>query len=167
MDIKWTYYFIVVMYLMLIALKAINYIKETQFLKSQSKKPISILVIKKDFFTSVTLVCILFTLIINSLAISGGRPINIHTLIVTGLMIGLTFINSYTKILLVPEEVVFMLGETIKQTDIDKMTIKSGKILTRYKLILSKEIDTYSWISMSAFGKNKDKLKNYKKDLIS
>ena len=167
MDIKWTYYFIVVMYLMLIALKAINYIKETQFLKSQSKKPISILVIKKDFFTSVTLVCILFTLIINSLAISGGRPINIHTLIVTGLMIGLTFINSYTKILLVPEEVVFMLGETIKQTDIDKMTIKSGKILTRYKLILSKEIDTYSWISMSAFGKNKDELKKYRKDLIS
>lgn len=167
MDIKWTYYFIIVMYLMLIALRAINYIKEQEFIKSQSEKPISITVIKKDFFTSVTLVCILFTLIINCLAISGGRPVNIHTIIVTALMIGLTFINSFTRILLIPEEVVFVLGETIKQEDIDKINVKSGKLLTRYKLMLNKEVDTYNWININAFGKNKDELKNYRKDLIS
>lgn len=167
MDIKWTYYFIIAMYCMLITLRAINSVKEQEFIKNQSQKPIIITIIKKDFFTSVTLACILFTLIINCLAISGGRPVNIHTIIVTALMIGLTFLNSFTRILLIPKEAVFVLGETIKQEDIDKISVKSGKLLTRYKLMLNKEVDTYNWISIKAFGKNKDELKSYREDLIS
>ena len=167
MDIRWTYFFIVIMYLLLITLKVINYVKEKEFIKGQEAEPITIPIVKKDTFTTVTIVCILFTLIINTLAVRGGRPINIHTLIVTVLMIGITILNSFTKILLIPEKVVFMLGETIQEEDINKIKVKSGKLSTRYKLMLNKEIDTYTNIKISAFGKNRDKLKNYKKDLIS
>lgn len=158
MNIKWSYYLILGIYILLIALRMINYFNEIAYKKENSHyhKAFSI---KKDFFTTVTLICILGTLAINTAALIGGKALNIDSIIVTLLVIGFTIINSFTFILFSQESsTIFLLGYTLKPGDIANIKVKEGKNRSILNVTFNQEIESYNYTKILVYGKNRKDL---------
>lgn len=158
MNIKWSYYLIIGIYILLIALRIINYLNETAYKKENShyRKVFSI---KKDFFTTVTLICIVVTLAINIAAFMGGKAFNTDSIIITLLIIGFTMINSFTFILFSEESsTICLLGYRLKVGDIENIKVKEGKNKDVLNITFNREIESYNYAKILVYGK-------YKKDL--
>ena len=158
MDIKWSYYLIAIIYVLVIALRLMNTISARRF-KNQYKDCKSIFSIKKDFFTTVSTACIVTTIAINGAAIIGGRPINKDSILITILVIGFTIINSFYSVFFTEEASrISYLGYQVKQGDIEELKIKEGRLKTTVTMTLTKEIDSYNYTKLMIFGNNKKDL---------
>lgn len=158
MNIKWSYYLIIGIYILLIALRIINYCNEKTYKKENShyRKAFSI---KKDFFTTVTLICILVTLAINIAALIGGKAFNTDSIIITFLVIGFTIINSFTFILFSEESsTICLLGYTLKSSDIESIKVKEGKNKDVLNVTFNREIESYNYAKILVYGENKKAL---------
>ena len=158
MNIKWSYYLIGLIYILVIVLKVINKNKSQAF-KEQYPEAIKILILKRDFFTTVSLCCIIATLFINGAALCGGKALNISSLLVTVLVLGFTYFNSLSYILLsVEQNKACLFGYELIPEEIENHKVKSHKKMSFYEMTFNKEIDSYNYVKLIAFGENKDKL---------
>lgn len=157
-NVKWAYCLIAVIYIMLIILKAINY-KNLQAYRKSHPELFKVFSIKKDFFTTVSIVCILVTLAINSAALLGGRPLNISSMIVTCFVIGFTIINSFGAIYYTPSESsVFLLGYELDDIVIQSMKYKKRKNSYVLNLTFERDIDGYNYVKFVVYGKEAEGL---------
>ncbi|MDF2614955.1 MAG: hypothetical protein K0S71_2741 [Clostridia bacterium] len=160
MDIKWSYYLIGIIYILVCMLRVINNTK-TEAFKKQNNDSIKLLVIKKDFFTTVSFICIVVTLFINIAALKGGKPINKASILITLLVIGFTIINSVLNILLSNEnEKILLSGYELEKGEIETFKLKERKGFTSYDITFTKEIDSYNYAKLLVFGKNREQFKN-------
>ena len=166
MDIKWSYYLIAVIYILVIVLRLINTTRVTKF-KQTHQDCIKVFSIKKDFFTTVSVICILATLAINIAALCGGRPVNITSMLVTLLVIGFTIINSFSNIMVSEEakEILFC-GYTLNKGDIENVKVKTQKVRYVFNVNFNKEVDSYNYAKILAFGANKEVLKRMLNELV-
>lgn len=165
MDIRWSYCLIGIIYVLVLGLRAVNFIRRKQFEKEHTDS-IQVFSIKKDFFTTVSIICTVVTLGINGAALIGGKPINLSSIIVTLLVIGFTVINSFTYILFSEQagQVVF-LGYTLRQGDIESLKIKERSKRITFNMTFSKDIDGYNYTKVMIFGKNRKAFKELIKKL--
>lgn len=158
MNIKWAYYLIAIIYVILIVLKGINYLN----LKAYEKENADVhkaVIFKKDFFTTVALICIVVTCAINIAAIIGGKNLNTSSIIITCFVIGFTMINSFEYIRFSDvTQTLFLAGYTLKDGDIEKVKYKQGSRRNALRVTLTREIESYYYIKMSVYGKNKDQV---------
>ncbi|MBE6022909.1 MAG: hypothetical protein E7231_06715 [Cellulosilyticum sp.] len=158
MNIKWAYYLIAAIYILLIVLRGINYCNETAYKKENShyKKAFSI---KRDFFTTVTFICILVTLGINIAALIGGKALNTSSICITLLVIGFNLLNSFTFILFSEEnQSVCFLGYTLTKGDLESVKTKSGKKYSLLNMTFNREIESYNYARVFVFGEDKERL---------
>ena len=164
MNIKWSYYLIAGIYILLIALRGINVLNETVY-KKENLHYEKVFSIKKDFFTTVALICIIVTLGINCAAIIGGKSINCSTIIVTILVIGFTILNSFTTIIFSEKNICF-LGYTLVAGDVQKVQTKLGARSNTLKITFNRDIESYNYTKIIIFGKNKDELTRVFEQLV-
>lgn len=158
MNIRWAYYLIVAIYILLIVLRGINYLNEAKYKKENTNYG-KVFSLKKDFFTMVTFICILVTLGINIAALIGDQPINTSSILITILVIGFTVLNSVTYILYsVENKSICFLGYTLKDNDIESLKVKSGKKHVTLNLTFTREIESYNYTKVLLFGKEKETL---------
>nr|WP_302596006.1 hypothetical protein [uncultured Cellulosilyticum sp.] len=159
MDIKWSYYLIALIYVLVIVLRLINMGKATKF-KEEHVSHLKFFTIKKDFFTTVTIICIVVTVAINGAALIGGKNLNMNSIIITLLVIGFTLINSFTSILLDEEgNKALFYGYTIEEGEIESLKAKEKSKKTIYDITFTKEVDSYNYAKLIVYGSNREKLK--------
>lgn len=167
MNIRWSYYLIAILYILLILLRGINYLNEAEYKKENANYG-KVLSIKKDFFTTVALICIVVTCAINIAALIGGKAINTSSIWITLLVIGFTILNSITVILYSKENnSVCFLGHTLKSSDIESLKVKSSKKVTKLNLIFAHEIESYNYAKIFVFGKEKENLIKMLEQMVS
>lgn len=152
MNIRWSYYLIAGIYILLIVLRGINYCNEMAYKKEnpQYQKAFSI---KKDFFTTVTVICILVTLGINIAALIGGKALNTSSIFITLLVIGFNLLNSFTVILFSEENnSVCFLGYTLNKGDVESLQTKVSKSHHTLNLNFNREIESYNYAKVLVFG---------------
>lgn len=160
MNIKWAYYFIAILYVILIVLRVINHLNQKAYIKDNSniEKAFSI---KKDFFTTVAIICIIVTVGINIAALIGGKAFNISSICVTLLVIGITLLNSFSYILFSEENhTIHFVGYTLRPGDIKEVKVKKGKMSTVLNVTFNKEIESYNYAKILVYGNHKEKLTN-------
>ena len=158
MNITWSYYLIAGIYILLIILRGINCLNETAYKKENShyRKAFSI---KKDFFTTVAVICIIVTIGINIAALIGGKPLNTSSMLVTVLVIGFTILNSFTFIFFSEEEQnICFLGYTLTKGDISSLKAKESRGKYTLNLNFNREIESYNYAKLWVFGENKKAL---------
>ncbi|WP_069997114.1 hypothetical protein [Cellulosilyticum sp. I15G10I2] len=166
MDIKWSYYLIVLIYILVSILKVINNTLAVDF-KKLNKNTIQLTAIKKDFFTTVSCICIVVTIFINSAALLGGKTINKASILITLLVVGFTILNSYLKLFISPEnESILLLGYLLKKDDVETIRTKERKGYTSFDITFTKEIDSYNYIKLLVFGENRKKFEEILTKLI-
>ncbi len=164
MNIKWSYYLIGLIYILVIVLKVINKNKSQAF-KSQYPDAIQILTLKRDFFTTVSLCCIFATLFINGAALWGGKPLNGSSIFITLMVLGFTYFNSIAYILFsVEQNKALLFGYELEPEEIEKYKVKEHKHVCFYEMTFTKEIDSYNYIKLLAFGEDSNKLQLLWKD---
>lgn len=155
MNIKWAYYLIVGIYVLLIILRGINYLNETAYKKENSHYQ-TVFSIKKDFFTMVTLICILVTIGINIAALVGGKAINTSSILITILVIGFTLLNSFSQMMFCEEtQTACMLGYTLVKGDVESLKRKTGKHNDTLNITFNREIESYNYAKLLVFGEKK------------
>ncbi len=160
MNIVWSYYLIAAIYILLIALRGINYLNEAKYKKENANYG-KVFSIKKDFFTTVALICVIVTLAINIAALIGGKSMNVESIWITILVIGFTILNSVTFILYSEENKnICFLGYTLKNGDIESLKVKTRKGNTKLNLTFTREIESYNYAKIFIFGKEKETLTN-------
>lgn len=160
MNIKWAYYFIAILYVILIVLRVINYLNRKAYIKDNTniEKAFSI---KKDFFTTVAVICIIVTLGINIAALIGGKAFNTSSICVTLLVIGITLLNSFSYILFSEENhTIHFVGYTLRKGDIQEVKVKTGKVSTSLNITFNKEIESYNYVKLLVYGSHRAKLVN-------
>lgn len=158
MNIKWAYYLIAVIYIILIVLRVINYANQRAYEKENSIG-LKAFTIKKDFFTTVATICILVTLGINLAASLGGKDFNTSSILVTCLVVGFTVLNSFTFIRLNSNQTsLFFLGYSLEAGDVEK--VKCKKRLGRYVLYVTftREIESYNYAKIVVYGKHREEV---------
>ena len=159
MDIKWSYYLVMLIYVLVIVLRLINQSKTSHFQKEHTHV-LKFFTIKKDFFTTVTIICTIVTLLINTAALVGGKALNTNSIIITLLVIGFTIINSFSSILLDESDKIAMFyGYTLEEGEIEALKSKEKANRTIYDITFTKEIDSYNYAKIIVFGKERQKLK--------
>lgn len=160
MNIKWSYYLIAGIYILLIILRVINYLNEAAYKKENSHCH-RVFSIKKDFFTTVMGICILVTIAINGAALIGGKAINTDSILITLLVIGFTIINSFTFIFYSKESsTICLLGYVLKPDDVQSVKVKEGSKRTLLSITFNKEIESYNYTKLIIWGKRRKALSN-------
>jgi len=166
MDIKWSYYLIGIIYILVCILRIINSSRARVF-KNQNKDSIKLIAIKKDFFTTVTFICMVVTFFINVAALKGGKPLNEASILITLMVIGFTLINSFLSILLSGEkEKIFLSGYQLEKGEIEAFKVKERAGFTSYDITFTKEIDSYNYTKLLVFGKDREQFKSIIQKLI-
>ncbi len=159
MDIKWSYYLIALVYILVILLKCINNGIASQF-KNEHQGVIRLVVLKRDFFTTVSVICAATAIFINTAALSGGKSINIPSILVTLLVIGFTLINSVIYLFVAPnEEKILLTGYQLERGEIENVKVKERRGFSSYDITFTKEIDSYNYAKLTVFGKARNELK--------
>ena len=158
MNIKWAYYLIAGIYVLLVILRGINYLNEAAY-KKENTNYNTVFSIKKDFFTTVTLICIVVTLAINTAALAGGKSLNTSSMVITLLVIGFTILNSFNVILFSEEAgTVCLLGYTLVKGDLESLKKKTGKNKEVLNMTFNREIESYNYAKIVVFGEKKQAL---------
>ncbi len=159
MDIKWSYYLIALIYVLVLVLRCINMQKAAQF-KKERGTVLKFFTIKKDFFTTVAIICSIVAIGINGAALIGGKALNANSIIITLLVIGFTAVNSFTSILLDEEsKSVLFYGYTIEEGEVESLKVKEKSNRTIYDITFTKEIDSYNYAKLIVYGNERAKLK--------
>lgn len=158
MDIKWSYYLIALIYVLVLVLRCINMQKAAHF-KKEHTTYLKFFTIKKDFFTTVAIICSVVTIGINGAALIGGKALNMNSIIVTLLVIGFTIINSFTTILLDEENnMTLFYGYTIGEGEVESLKVKEKSKRTIYDITFTKEVDSYNYAKLIVYGNERNKL---------
>lgn len=158
-NVRWAYYIILAVYVLVIGLRIINAISTANFKKSNPDS-IKVFTIKHDFFTTVSICCILATSFINGAAILTDHRINYDTILITILVVIVTVLNSFYTVRLNKDgNSISYLGYEIKPEEVEEIALKSGMFGTTLGMSLTKDIDSYSYVKMHLLGKNKRILK--------
>lgn len=162
MDLKWSYYLIVIIYFILIALEVLNKKKAQEFKKNHEKVQ-QYKAYKKDFFTTVAKICVVLSVIINGLCLYGGNTLNWNSLIITVAIIGMALITSNIQIL-VSEEGEFNIGGLdLNAADIKDFESKKRKNCTKNSIAFQDNINGYEGIEFYLSEGQSDKfLENMK-----
>ncbi len=160
MDIKWSYYLLAIIYVLVGILRIINTFSAATYKKNHLEYK-SVFSIKKDFFTTMSIVCVVITLGINIAAMVGDRPLVMNSIIITILVIGCTVLNSfYTIYFSDKEESIYWLGYQLKAGEIESLKVKEGHFRTMLNMTFTKEIDSYNYAKVLVFGQNKKELQD-------
>lgn len=166
MNIKWAYYLIAVIYVVLIVLKGINYLNQKQYEKDHTEL-LKAFCIKKDFFTTVSIICIVATVAINVAAIIGGKAFNTSSILITCLVLGFTVINSFSYMRFSNHgQDLYYLGYTLVAGDISSLKSKNRKSSNVLSINLNRDIDSYNYMKVVVYGKNKDQVTGLLETLI-
>lgn len=153
MGVKWAYLLIGIIYVLVLVLRVINMVKASKF-KAQCTDVVKVFVVKRDFFTTVAVGCTIVTVLINGAAIITGKPLNLMSIIFTVLIMGFTVINSFSYVLVAREEnKLLLLGYTLEKNEVEKLKVKGTGNRMVYDMTLGKEIDSYNYIKLVAYGK--------------
>ena len=145
MDIKWSYYLIAIIYILVCVLRFLNMYLQSDYKKSATDVK-RVFTIKRDFFTTVAAACIIVTVAINVAAAIGGRPLNTSSMVITLLVIGFTLLNScYSIMFSIADQSVSWIGYELKKGDIEKLRIKEGKSKDTVNVNFTKDIDSYNY----------------------
>ncbi|MHC1750215.1 MAG: hypothetical protein AB9856_18255 [Cellulosilyticaceae bacterium] len=145
MDMKWTYLLAVIIYGVLFAIKMINKKISYDFTKGLVKQPIAMKGFKKDFYSSVAIICIVISIGINVATTLTGHGINIDSIIVTILVMGMAFISGMTHIFVNEEKEMCIAGYILKKGDIKSFKEKGSRKLTQ-EIIFAEPIGGYDGI---------------------
>lgn len=158
MDIKWSYYLIALIYVLVLVLRCINMQRASRF-KKEHTTHLKFFTIKKDFFTTVAIICTIVAIGINGAALIGGKSPNANSIIITLLVIGFTMINSFTSILLDEEaNTALFYGYTIGEGEVESIKVKEKSKSTVYDITFTKEVDSYNYAKIIVYGNERNKL---------
>lgn len=158
MNIKWAYCLIGIIYAMLIFLKGINYLNKREYI-SNHPDALKAFSVKKDFFTTVAIICMIVTVGINGAALIGGRPLNTSSIIITFLVIGFTMLNSFSYIYLSRDEKnLLLLGYILQVGDVETIKVKHCNKKNILSITFNKEIESYNYIKISIYGEHKERV---------
>ena len=154
MDIKWTYGLIVAIYIVLLLIKGINVILIKRF--KENKDLVIVKGFKKDFFTSIAQICIGVTIIINGMTIVGGRPLNINSMIITLLIVGMALLSGTVTILLEKECALNISAYEFEAKDIKQIEIKKKTRYTLFDIELEDDVNGYDNIKFYVMSQNRE-----------
>ena len=127
MDMKWTYLLAVIIYGVLVLIKIINKKINHDFIKALEAPPIKFVGFKKDFYSSIAMICIVVSIGINLASVLTTHPINWDSIMVTILVIGMAFISGMTNIYVGNDNTVCIGGYIFKKGDIASIHLKNKK----------------------------------------
>lgn len=166
LDITWCYYLIAIIYVLVIALKAINYVNKIKYIKDNMgcKK---IFIIKKDFFSTVAISCFIGAVLINGALLYSRGIVNKDSIIITLLIIGFTLINSLCTLYYnLENSTICLLGYTLENGDIKKIKSKDKKLAITMNITLNRTIESYDYVKFRMFGANRNEVKALFNSLI-
>ncbi|ONI44175.1 hypothetical protein AN641_08000 [Candidatus Epulonipiscioides gigas] len=124
MDIKWTYVIIGILYIIIFLTKFLVNSINTNFKKLDNVMEVS--VFKKDFLTIIAIYSFVGMIIITILTTIGDMPFNINAFVISILLVILSIISGFSKILILEDSYV-LLGEKITQQNIKQIIIEDKK----------------------------------------
>ena len=158
MEMKWTYLLILVIYGVLGLLHLLNHKIDKQF---KDKYPTAKVYKghRRDFFEAVAVITVVIALVINALSVMGGQGMNTHTLIISLLVVGMTFFTKNIT-LTIAETALSISGFTF---DCDKVKSfkqieKKGKI--KNSIVFVEAINGYEGIEFLTESPAADALKH-------
>lgn len=155
MDVKWSYYLIIGIYVLVITLRMINHYEAKKFL-SKYNDSMRLFAIKRDFFTTISIVCIITTIGINIATMYGNQPLNISSIIITLLVCGFTLLNSFISVFVSPNaEKILLFGYEIGKQEIEQYSVKKKDKYDKYNFNFTKEIDSYNYMKIMIFSDKK------------
>ena len=144
MSLKWTYLLIIILYVILFVIAALNKHIEKQWQVANPEALDGVRIWRTDFFSTVASVSVIGAIIINLLCLIGGRGLNGHSLVIALFILGMAYISNTTKFFVSKEEM-NVGGHYYKKANIDKIACnkKNGKI--QYKVYFKEAIDGYNY----------------------
>lgn len=155
MDMKWTYLLTIIIYGVLIAIKLINKKISYDFTRKLENPPIQMKGFKKDFYSSVAVTCIVIAVGINLATILTGHGVNVDSIIVTLLVIGMACISGMTHIFIDNNEKICIAGYILKKGDIKSFKAKGKNKLTQ-EITFTEPIGGYEGIVINILGNQKE-----------
>ncbi|MGL4344836.1 MAG: hypothetical protein ACRCTE_06550 [Cellulosilyticaceae bacterium] len=159
MEMNWVYLLIGVLYVVLGINKLLYGRLEKQVQQNAKDDFSKHIILKEDFFTTVAIVCVVGTLIINILCLIGGNRLNVSSIIVTILVIGLALLSA-----LVPmwgNQEGFELGDyTLTDEAIKEVKAKTIGQYVHYKVSFTEEQNGYDKIGFYCAQKHVPILQN-------
>lgn len=153
MEIKWTYIIIAVLYVLIFIIKAM--IGELNKKYKEEMNAVEVRVFKKDFLTIVAVCAFVGMLIITILTTIGGMPFNINAFVIAILLVILSIISGFSKVLVIDQKAYVLMGEKIGEEDIKEIVVARSKV----KIVTNKSVN-YEFF---ASAKGKKHFKSIKK----
>ena len=159
MEIIWSYVLIVVITLVLITIRVINNKLVSNFLEEYGTAE-KYVIFKKDFFFTVAKICVIFTILINGLTLYGHQRINVQSIILTALIIGMCLISCISFVAVDDHKVLNIAGYLIKEEAIKEIKLKDYKNHLSCKILFEEEINGYQGMEFCLFGQKRQTFKN-------
>jgi hypothetical protein len=148
-DMKWLYYLILILYGVLGCIKVLNNLIVKDLLSSTDGEVKSFRIFKKDFFTTIGLFTMIMAVSINILCLIGGRPFNLHSVIVSIAVIGMAYLSGRGKVYLIEKDKNFILaGYQIEEGHIKSYQLKNRKYYCLYTIHFKEDFNGYESIKI-------------------
>ncbi|MGL4363113.1 MAG: hypothetical protein ACRCSG_07615 [Cellulosilyticaceae bacterium] len=142
MEIMWSYYLILALYIVVIVSKILNQLARKQFRNTYTVIE-TYKIFKSNFFTTVAVVSGIITLAINISAIVTNRPIVWSSIIITVLVAGMAILTMYNEIIIAEEHILIIDGTIVESTIVKEVVIKEKKEKTYYTIHFNKQLNGY------------------------
>lgn len=160
MDIKWSYYLIIILYVIIFLLKYLNKHQHQIFRKTHENVGVY-KVHKRDFFYTIAVMCTLITLFINGAALLAGKPLVISAFIITLLIIGMAYLTGRIELLTTENGLILIDGTTIQSDHVKEVVIKNKKAKTHYEILFQEPINGYEGITFDISGNKQSVFNEY------
>lgn len=159
MEIVWSYVLIVLITLVLVTIRVINNKLVNNFLKEHETAE-KYTIFKKDFFFTVAKICVVVTIIINGLTIYGHQRLNIQSILLTLLIIGMCLISCISFVAVDDQKIFHIAGYLINENAIETIKLKEYKSRLNCKILFKEEINGYQGMEFCLFGQKRQTFKN-------
>ena len=159
MEIVWSYVLIILITLVLITIRIINNRLVNNFLEEHETAE-KYRIFKKDFFFTVAKICVIVTILINGLTLYGHQRINLQSIILTLLIIGMCLISCISFVAVDEHKVLNIAGYLINQEAIEEIKFKEHKNHLSCKILFKEEINGYQGMEFCLFCQKRQTFKN-------
>lgn len=160
MEIKWSYYLIILLYVIIGILKVLSVHEHTR-LKKEYPDVSVYKTYKRDFFQTIAIICTVITVCINLAALIGGKGIVGSSIIVTLCIIGMAFLTGYIELLTTDTGTLCLDGTLIEANNIKEVIIKEKKNKTSYEILFVEPISGYESVAFDLRGDKRSTFTNY------
>ena len=164
MDLKWSYYLIGILYIILLSLKILNNSEYKKFQKNYGDTQ-QYKAYKSDFFTLIGWICTLITLIINIMTFVSKGQFVVSSIIVTILILGMAFMARSIKLLTTSEGFLYIDGNIIDGQKIKEVVIKQKNSRVFYHILYHEPINGYDSISFKMKIENQEAFESFVKNI--